>query len=207
MRDKGRSDRWTKKAKSEGYAARSVFKLEEIQRRERVLPKKGMVLDLGCSPGSWSQYVYRNSGKRVHLVGLDIKAVDDYLGTFVHGSVFKVGMDRLLEALGGYATVVLSDMAPNTQGDRFTDHVRQIELASAALRIARGVLRPGGDFVAKVFDGEDAQPYVDSVRQHFHKVRRIRPEVTRRQSVEFFVVGRGFREASRIVSDPDETPS
>lgn len=195
MRDGGKPDEWTRKAKAAGYAARSVFKLEEIARREpNLLPKKGRVLDLGCSPGSWSQYVLRQGGRKLHLVGLDISEVPDYPGAaFIQNSVLNVPGEELLEALGGPAKLVMSDMAPYTKGDRFSDHIRQLELAQAALRVATEVLAFNGNFVVKVFDGQDAPDFVMSCRPHFQKVRRFRPKVVRRESVEFFVVGTGFK--------------
>lgn len=195
MRDGGKPDEWTRKAKAAGFAARSVFKLEEIARREpRLLPKKGRVLDLGCSPGSWSQFVLRNGGRKLHLVGLDISEVPDYPGaSFIQNSVLNVTAEELLEALGGPAKLVMSDMAPYTKGDRFSDHIRQLELAQAALRIATQVLSFNGSFITKVFDGQDAHDFVMSCRPHFDKVKRHRPKAVRRESVEFFVVGTGFK--------------
>lgn len=200
MRDGGRSDEWTKKARAEGYAARSVYKLEELARREpKLLPRKGKVLDLGCSPGSWTQYLMRNGTRKLHLVGLDISRIDDYAGTtFLQRSALKVHPRELLNELGGLAKFVMSDMAPFTKGDRFSDHIRQLELAHAALRLARATLQPGGNFVVKVFEGQDAPAYVDEVRQHFTRVRRLRPKVVRRESVEFFVAGIGFKQSSRL---------
>ncbi|MEL6344809.1 MAG: SAM-dependent methyltransferase, partial [Myxococcota bacterium] len=96
------------------------------------------------------------------------------------------------------ANLVMSDMAPFTKGHRFTDHMAQLALARAALRLARHLLHPGGDFIVKVFDGEEAHDFVMDVRKHFGKVRRIKPKATRNESVEFFVVARGFRVASRL---------
>jgi len=168
-----------------------------------MLPRKGRVIDLGCCPGSWSQYLRRNAGKQITLVGIDISEVLDYPGTFIHASALKVSGSLLREALDGEANLVMSDMAPNTQGHRFTDHIRQIELARAALRIARETLHPGGDFITKVFDGEEAHAFVMEVRKHFGKVRRIKPKATRNESVEFFVVARGFRTASRLRPEED----
>ena len=200
-----RSDHWTKKAKAAGFSARSVYKLEEIQRRERMLPRKGRVVDLGCCPGSWSQYLHRKGGK-LTLVGIDINETPDYPGTFLQGSALTIDTARICQAMGGQkANLVMSDMAPNTEGHRFTDHIRQLELARAALRIARGVLQPGGDFIVKVFDGEDAPDFVTEVRQHFGKVRRLKPEATRRESVEFFVVARGLRTGSQEDSGATES--
>jgi len=193
MRDNGRPDQWTKKAKASGYAARSVFKLEEIHRREKVIPKKGAVLDLGCCPGSWSHFVKRTGGRKISLFGLDISDVPDYPGQFIQGSAFDISSDELLEFMGGKASLVMSDMAQRTMGHRFSDHIKQIELARAALKIGAGVLRPGGNFLVKVFDGEDAPAFTAEVRSHFAKVRRFKPDASRRESVEFFLVGLGFR--------------
>ena len=199
-RSRKRPDHWTRKAKAAGFSARSVYKLEEIQRRERMLPRKGRVVDLGCCPGSWSQYLRRNGGGKLTLIGIDISQTPDYPGTFLQGSAVTIPLSQITDALGGpTANLVMSDMAPNTEGHRFTDHMRQIELARAALRIARGVLHPGGDFIVKVFEGEEAADFVREVRQHFGKVRRIKPEATRRESVEFFVVARGFRASGRLL--------
>jgi 23S rRNA (uridine2552-2'-O)-methyltransferase len=195
VRDKGKPDEWTRKAKAAGFAARSVFKLEEIARREPgILPKKGRVLDLGCSPGSWSQYLLQKGGRKLHLVGLDISDVPSYPGAaFIQDTILSVGREALLEALGGPARLVMSDMAPFTKGDRFSDHIRQLELAQAALRVATEVLLPGGNFIVKVFDGKEAHAFVQSVRPFFSKVRRFKPKAVRRESVEFFVVGLGFK--------------
>jgi 23S rRNA (uridine2552-2'-O)-methyltransferase len=109
----------------------------------------------------------------------------------IQASVFDVDAERILEALGGPADLVLSDMAPSTTGSRFTDHVRQIELAEAGRALAAQVLRPGGNFVVKVFDGEDAPAFVLRMRRDYDKARRVKPEATRKKSVEFFMVGLG----------------
>lgn len=189
---KRRADHYTKKAKAAGYAARSVFKLEEIQRRFRLLKPGQRVVDLGCSPGSWSKYAAEKCGKK-RLVGVDITLVDPYPGQFIHGSILELAPERFTELLGGPADVVLSDMAPYTNGNRFSDHVRQLELAQAALDTATSLLAPGGSFVVKVFDGQDAHDYVQTVRRSFSGLKRIKPPATRNESVEFFVVATGFK--------------
>ena len=128
-----RPDHWAKKAKKEGYGARSVYKLDEIDRRFRVVPKgRGIALDLGCAPGSWSRFLREKMGRRATIVGVDLKDVADYPGVFVRGSFHDIGEDRFRELLGGAANLIVSDMAPNTTGARFTDHVRQLELAEGA---------------------------------------------------------------------------
>ena len=189
-----RPDRWTEMAREAGYAARSVFKLQEIDRRFQVLRKTRRVLDLGCAPGSWSQFVRRNR-PQVTLVGIDIQPIETYPGTFLHQSILDTTPEMFLEALGGAADLVISDMAPNTSGNRFTDHLRQVELVRMALTTVLGVLRENGVFVAKVFDGEDAHPFVLSLSEHFANVRRVKPVAVRNESVEFFVVCTGKRGA------------
>ena len=127
MGHRRQQDHYGRKAKSDGYAARSVYKLEEIQKRFQVIPKNGAVLDLGCSPASWSSYVKRVGGADTTMVGIDLTEVSGYLGRQFIDSVFDVPEEDLREALGGGADLVISDMAPATSGNRFTDHVRQIE--------------------------------------------------------------------------------
>lgn len=186
-------DHYGRRAKSDGFAARSVYKLEEVQKRFSVIPRNGRVLDLGCSPGSWSNYVKQIGGADTHLVGVDLTEVPGYLGQQFVDSVFDVSVDLLRNALGGGADFVMSDMAPATTGNRFTDHVRQVELAEAARVLAAALLEPGGNFIVKVFEGEDAQALVERIRQDFTKTKRVKPKAVRKESVEFFVVGIGFK--------------
>ena len=189
------SDALTKQAKQEGYGARSVYKLKEMDRRFGAVGRKGPVLDLGCAPGAWSRFVRERIGKKGRLVGVDLQEVLDYPGVFLQGSITEMEPATLLNELGGRAALVLSDMAPFTTGNRFTDHVRQIELAGLALDVAIAVLQPGGTFVVKVFDGEEVPGFAARLRGHFDKQRRVRPEATRTKSVEFFLVCQGFKPA------------
>jgi len=168
-----------------------VYKLEEIQNRFHIFPRAGRVLDLGCSPGSWSAYVKQVGGADTNVVGVDLTEVDGYPGRQFVGSVFDVSADDLRESLGGGADFVMSDMAPDTSGNRFTDHVRQIELAEQARALAAELLVVGGNFVVKVFEGEDAPGLVERIRADYTKTKRVKPKATRKESVEFFVVGMG----------------
>lgn len=181
-------DRFTDKARQEGFAARSVYKLDEIQKRMPVLKPGMRVLDLGCHPGSWTRYAVEKVGRNGTVVGIDIEPTVVAGAQTVHGSIEQTSAESLRELLGGPADVVLSDMAPRTTGDTFGDHVRQIELARLAARTALELLRPGGHFVVKVFDGEEAQDFVQSVRPHFARCKRMRPEAVRKNSREFFLV-------------------
>lgn len=189
---KGR-DRFGDQAAAEGYVARSVCKLQEIQRRCRVLKQGQRVVDLGCSPGSWLQYAGRVVGRRGRVVGVDLAPVVAEGPVVLQRSVFSVDADELIALLGGRPDVVLSDMAPRTTGNTLGDHVRQVELAQRAAELALELLEPGGCFVCKVFDGEEAHGFVQSLRPSFERTRRVRPEAVRANSREFFVVCSGRR--------------
>ncbi len=192
-----RPDSWTRRAKAEGYAARSVYKLDEVESRHRILPRPGgAALDLGCYPGSWSRWLIERG---LRVVGVDLKVPQLAGGTWIEGSALDVPIDQLREALGGTAELVVSDMAPNTTGNRFTDHVRQIALADRALEVAAALLPEGrGAFVVKVFDGGDAPAFTERVRAVFTDVKRLKPDATRDRSIEFFLVGKGRRASAPV---------
>jgi 23S rRNA (uridine2552-2'-O)-methyltransferase len=186
-------DHYARKAKKEGFAARSVYKLDEIQRRFRIFKPGMKVVDLGCFPGSWSKFILQKVGKNGVVVGVDLTAPRFGGGVWIEESVYDVDAEQLLEALGGPADVVVSDMAPGTTGNRLGDHVEQIELAARAWSLATVLLKPQGVFVAKVFDGEDANRFCAKVKTQCSKTKRLKPEATRRQSREFFLIAQGFR--------------
>jgi len=187
-------DHFTERAQSAGYGARSVYKLEEIQRRARVIRRGKPALDLGCAPGSWTKYLFEQGARPV--VGVDLQSVDPLMGcTFVQADAFTTDPQDLLDLLGAPAGLVVSDMAPATTGARGADAARQIALADHAFELALKVLAPQGNFVVKVFDGADAPDFVKRVRTYFDAVRRIRPEATRKASREFFLVASGFKGA------------
>jgi 23S rRNA (uridine2552-2'-O)-methyltransferase len=203
-------DRFTQAAKEQGYAARSVFKLSEVDRKHPMLRPGMRVVDLGCFPGSWSRYVLERVGRGGKLVGVDLSAPELPGGHFLARSVFDVPSDEVLGLLGGMADVVLSDMAPNTVGVAFADHVRQMELARAALRVAIDLLTPGGVLFLKIFDGEEVPAFQDLLRKHFTKVARYRPEAVRNNSREFFLMASGFRgrpAAARVDATAEGPPA
>lgn len=180
----------TLRARKAGYPARSVFKLEEIDRRTRLFRPGMHVLDLGASPGSWAMYALERIGKNGRLLAIDLKPLEVALppsGTFVLGDA------RENEAIATYAPydVVLSDMAPSTTGNRLGDQTRSFELFMFALEVAAKLCKPGGSFVGKIFMGEDLPIARAEVKKHFASERLIRPEGTRSVSYEIFVVGQG----------------
>jgi 23S rRNA (uridine2552-2'-O)-methyltransferase len=191
-----RADERTRAAKAAGYAARSVCKLEEIDRRVRLLKPGQKVLDLGASPGSWSAYASTRVGSAGRVVAIDLQPLRQALPPFctvLQGDAFD---EALLEGpLGGESPydVVLSDMAPNTTGDKATDQIRSFALFERALALAARLSKPGACFVAKIFmSGAFAQAR-EAVRLRYRQVRTIRPEAVRSASYEIFLVGLDFR--------------
>jgi 23S rRNA (uridine2552-2'-O)-methyltransferase len=185
-----RPDAFTKAAKAQGYPARSVFKLEEIDRRVRLLRPGQRVLDLGAAPGSWSLYTAKKIGRGGKLLAVDLHELTVPLGPnarFSRGDALSLSNEDL--ALFAPYDVVLSDMAPSTMGERSADHARSVELFERALGVAGALLAPGGSFVGKLFMGEDFTRARDAARALFEEVRVLRPEGTRSTSVEVFVVG------------------
>jgi 23S rRNA (uridine2552-2'-O)-methyltransferase len=193
---KRQPDRFTHKAKKEGFAARSVYKLEEIDRRVRLLRAGARVLDLGAAPGSWTQYVAPKVGPRGKVVAVDLNPLRVKTGPHVTA----VQLDVLAAPIGdfeklGAFDVVLSDMAPHTTGIRDADVARSVELVERAIEIAAAVLAPGGKFLAKIFQGEGFEAVRAKMRVLFDEVRILKPEASKRESIEIYLAGIG-RKAS-----------
>lgn len=187
-----RADHFTKAAKKQGYPARSVFKLEEIDRRVRLLRPGMHVLDLGAAPGSWTLYAAQKIGGKGKLLAVDLQEVGVPLppqATFTQGDALSLDNDAL--ATFAPYDVVLSDMAPNTTGNRLGDQTRSFELFMRALAVAERLLKPGGAFVGKIFMGEDFPLAKRAVKAAFDEERAIKPEGTRASSYELFLIGLG----------------
>lgn len=187
-------DRFTRAAKDAGYPARSVFKLEEIDRRTRLLRGGQRVLDLGASPGSWSMYAAKKIGPAGKLLAVDLEPLTAALpqnAVFVQGDALSLGNDDL--ALFAPYDVVLSDMAPRTTGNRVTDQSRSFDLFMRALAVAATLGARGGAFVGKIFMSDDLPLARTELRKHYARERLIRPEGTRAVSMEIFVVGQEKR--------------
>ncbi|MBW2703810.1 MAG: RlmE family RNA methyltransferase [Deltaproteobacteria bacterium] len=195
-----RKDGWYRKAKQEGFRSRAAYKLEELDRRAQLFTRGDKVLDLGCAPGGWLQFAAKKVGPRGRVVGIDrlemkplpeLQQVQILLGDITEAE----SLERLREALGGPADVVLSDMAPDTSGVGFTDHMRSLELVRLAFETSLVLLKPGGTFAAKIFDGPDLEDLVKDIKARFGKTRRIRPEATRKGSRELYLVATRFKPA------------
>ena len=186
-------DHYTRQARKDKYPARSVYKLKEIQQKNRVLNKGNAILDLGCAPGSWLKYAAEVAGPGGRVVGIDLKPVTIDLPEQVRvltGDIFEMLDQIQQEAEGGYH-VVLSDMAPATTGNKHVDAARSMGLSEAALYLAEQVLKPGGRFVCKVFQGPDFKAFTEQVRKSFLKQKLFKPQSSRKASKEIFVIGLG----------------
>ena len=188
-----RHDAFFRKARGAGFAARSVYKLEEIDRKVRLLHAGDRVLDLGCRPGSWLQYALKVVGPHGAVVGIDRDPLQQSIpgARVLHGDIFATPDAELLGPLAAF-DVVLSDMAPNTTGVRATDQARSAALVEEALARAERLLAPGGAFVAKIFQGPDLEAIRKRMAGRFSDVRMVKPEGSRAQSIEIYLAGKGF---------------
>lgn len=188
-----RHDPFFKKARAEGFAARSVYKLDEIDRRARLLKPGLRVLDLGCAPGSWMQYALGVVGPHGKVVGIDRNPLRREVpgARVLVGDIFTATDQELLGELRAF-DVVLSDMAPDTTGFRGVDQARSANLFEEALARAERLLAPAGAFVGKLFQGPELEPLRRRLLQRFSTVRIVKPDSSRAQSFEIFLVSQGF---------------
>ena len=189
-------DHYFKKAKSENFIARSVYKLEEIDQKHQLLKRGDKVLDLGYHPGSWIQYTSQKVGKEGLVIGIDIKEVNDKVAKIPNVKVFQKDINETsslqdLEAEEKFDAVI-SDMAPNTTGIKSVDQARSLNLVEMVFANLESFLKPGGNFVVKVFDSSDAQTFLKEQRKRFKSFNYLKPKSTRSVSKEFFVIGKGY---------------
>ena len=187
------NDQYVDEAKKQGYRARSAFKLIELDEKAHILKKGMKIVDLGAAPGGWCQVAVEKGCSKI--IAIDLLAIDPIPGVdFIQLDFMDDSApDKLKELLGGQADVVLSDMAPNTTGHRQTDHLRIMEVVEAAHLFATEVLKPGGTFVAKVFQGGTQSETLAEIKKNFEKVKHIKPPASRKESSEQYVVATGFR--------------
>jgi 23S rRNA (uridine2552-2'-O)-methyltransferase len=192
------NDPYVAEAHRLGYRSRAAFKLIQLDDRYHLLKPGGRVVDLGCAPGGWTQIAADRVGAakgRGAIVGIDLLPTDPVPGATLLVGDFRdpAAADRVREAHGGPADLVLSDMAAPATGHAATDHLRIVALAEAALGFAETVLRPGGAFVAKVFQGGAEGALLAALKRDFATVRHAKPAASRAESAETYVVATGFR--------------
>jgi 23S rRNA (uridine2552-2'-O)-methyltransferase len=187
------NDPYVRAAKQEGYRSRAAFKLLELDAKFHFLKSGARVLDLGSAPGGWSQVA---AAKGAQVVAADVLEMEPIPGViFFQADLTDAHVPAMLiEALGGPADLVMTDMAAPTTGHRATDHLRTSALAEIALEVAQDCLRPDGAFVAKVFQGGAGQALLDRIKKSFHSVKHVKPPASRADSVELYLVATGFKQ-------------
>jgi 23S rRNA (uridine2552-2'-O)-methyltransferase len=193
------NDPYVQRSRREGYRSRSAYKLTEIDDRDKVLRPGQVVVDLGAAPGGWSQVAVKRVGGKGKVVAIDLLEMEPVAGvTFVQGDFgSRKGLEAVQAALEeGLADVVLSDMAPNMSGIAVSDQARAMHLAEIARDFALLHLKPEGAFLVKIFQGAGYDEYLKSLRQAFRKVVVRKPDASRDESAEQYLLARGLRDAS-----------
>jgi 23S rRNA (uridine2552-2'-O)-methyltransferase len=187
-------DHYTRKARKDKYPARSVYKLQEIQKKFRIIKKGDRVLDLGCAPGSWLLYAAELTGSGGRVVGIDQKPVTirtpDHVKVFTGDALDE--LDIVLNMLGRGYDAVISDMAPGTTGNKTVDAARSMGLCEAALNLAGEVLTPGGAFLCKIFQSGEVKQFSEEVGRRFSQQKIFKPQSSRKASKEVFIIGINF---------------
>ena len=201
----GKSKHWMKEhvtdpyvqlAKQEGYRARAVYKLLEINEKEKLFKPGQCIVDLGAAPGSWSEYAVQCVGPKGRVIALDILDMTPVSGAdFIQGDFTQDAvLDQLIDKIGGRPVdLVISDMAPNLSGMKSIDQPRSMYLVELALDVAKQVLAPGGVFLAKVFQGSGVEVLAKDLRCYFNVIKHLKPKASRPRSRELYMLGKGFR--------------
>jgi len=189
-----RKDAFYKRAKIEGFKSRAAYKLLELNKKHSLFRSGDTVLDVGCAPGGWVQVVLQQ--KKSHVVGVDLLEVEnleDDRFTFIQGDITEqTTVDKVLKASLQYDAVI-SDAAPNTSGSKLLDHVNSVDLVRLIFYFAKKVLKKGGSFTCKLFEGEDRDALVKEMKRDFEFCKMMRPEATRKASFEMYIVMKGFK--------------
>lgn len=199
----GEGDPYRRRAKVEGFVSRAVYKLRTIDEKYRLFRRGQRVLDLGCSPGSWLQYIAARVGPEGLVVGVDTEPLRIPVTpplVFIQADIQSLDFRRL-QAKSNYFDVIVSDLAPKTTGIKGVDQQRSLELARRAWEVARELLAPGGHFLVKIFAGPDSETLVAELKRAFVRCHRLKPAGSRPASKEFYVLG------LRMRRDPKEEPT
>lgn len=188
-------DPYVKQAQASGYLSRAAYKLLAIQEKDHLIHRGIVVVDLGAAPGGWSQVAQELVGDKGKVIALDILPMEPITGvTFIQGDFRERGvLDQLLAELGDQKVdVVISDMAPNLSGQKSVDQPRSMYLVELAWDCAKQILRPGGNFLVKIFQGEGAEVFIKDLKKHFETVKSRKPEASRPRSREFYLLNMNF---------------
>jgi 23S rRNA (uridine2552-2'-O)-methyltransferase len=201
-----RKDAYYRQAKKEGYRSRAAYKLTQIAAKEKAVRPGDRAIDAGAAPGGWSQVLLERVGKQGKVAAVDLLPMEPLPGDnfrFWQRDLTDTALPaELLAFLGGKADIVLSDAAPNTTGSSFTDQARSADLVRAVFALARATLREGGTFLAKIFGGAESDAVFRELKPFFSELRRVRPEATRKESFELYLLGKGYRGGAETESGP-----
>ncbi len=191
-----RKDSYYKKAKQQGYKSRAAYKLMELNKKYSLIKKGSKVLDAGAAPGGWSQVALEIVGEKGLVVGIDllnIEGIENKNFHFIHGDLTNESTLRLALDYSPVYDTVISDAAPNTSGQKFADHIKSVELVTIIYNFAISVLKPKGNFLFKLFDGQEKNELVSNLKEKFKMVKFIKPDSTRKNSFEIYVVCKEFK--------------
>jgi len=203
----GVPDSFRRKARAEGFVSRAVYKLEAIDRRYRLFRRGQRVLDLGCAPGSWLQYIAARVGPEGLVLGVDLTPPQIPLApplAFLQGDLLSLDF-AAIRAQSPYFAVIVSDLAPSTSGIKGVDQQRSLDLARRAWEAAQELLAPGGHFLVKVFEGPEVAGLAAQLQQAFHKCHRLKPAGSRPSSKEYYLLGLGKRSGRGAASGNPES--
>ncbi len=199
---KRRKDYYYKRAKSEGYRSRASYKLLQIQDRYHIIREGDVVVDLGAAPGGWLQVIRTLNATAIAVDRQPITPLEDV--AIVKADITQTDAVEKIQSVAKCVDVVISDAAPNLTGVWSLDHARSIDLARSALNIAGQILRPGGNFLVKVFQGDLFNAFKQDVRSSFNFTHAFNPRASRKQSAEIYLIGKGFQQRSRSSHSLDE---
>lgn len=184
---------YTRKAKEEGYPARSVYKLKEIDEKYKIFKPGDFVLDLGCAPGSWLKYISGRIGGNGKAFGVDLNEIKIPLAiniVFVQKDIFQLSEDDFMKKFNA----VVSDLSPKTSGIKFADEAISLDLSERAFELAKLLLKAGGNFVCKIFEGGLADKFFKEVKKEFKIAKRFRPKAVIKGSREIYIIGLKFKQ-------------
>lgn len=196
-----------KKAKTENYRSRATYKLSQTIEKYHFIRYGDVVVDLGAAPGGWIQSARKAAGKKGFVLGVDLKPIEPFVQAYIRTIIGDMTdpeiVQQILSFLPRKADVVLSDMSPNISGVWEVDHARQIDLAMKALETALQIMRPGGNFFTKVFEGDLLNDYIKLVKQNFGEVKFVKPKASRTQSSEMYILALGMKAPEQAV-EPEQ---
>lgn len=196
MRER-KNEFYYKKAKEESYRSRATYKLVQANNKYGFIKLRDVVVDLGAAPGGWIQAARKITGRHGFVLGVDLKPIEPFMQEYVRTIVADLSepniTEQILSFLPRRANVVISDAAPNITGVWEVDHARQIDLATKALEIAKGVLTPSGNFFVKVFEGDLLNDFIQLLKANFESVQLVKPQASRSKSSEMYVLACGLK--------------